>query len=75
MKMGDFNQSIVDPSSIENFEKELKNSHKIDFNILDFTRKVKREKVLPLLTINFMSSLQLLPIVDEPKLSKFLEKI
>ena len=45
------------------------------FDIFDFSNQVGRGKTLPLLTVDTLHQLGLLPIVDEARLLSFLEKI
>ncbi len=69
------NGNALDQSILQNFQKELEDSHKLSFNILDFSRMIRREKVLPVLTLKFMNDLGLTRVVNQPKLNKFLDKV
>ena len=56
--------SIKDETTSSVYTKELEGCHKIDFNILKFSRAINRNKVLPVLTIKFLSDLDLMRIVN-----------
>ena len=46
----DFTESVVDQSQLATYQHLMSDSHLLTFNILNFSRQIQREKVLPLLT-------------------------
>ena len=69
------NESIVDEKLLEQHEEDLKGWRELSFNILSFSKCVRRFKVLPMLTLSALKDMDLLRIVNEKKLSLFLNSI
>ena len=66
--------SIREDDYMVTYAKELEGCERIDYNVLDLARLIDRDKVLPVLSIKFINDLDLMRIVNQNKLNKFLEK-
>ena len=67
--------SHIEKLKVDDYQEELHNVTEVDFNILELSRKMPREKILPVMATKFMNDLELTNIVDQGKLANFLVKL
>ena len=59
---------------MKKYDEALKGFDTLIFNVLDMSRMIPRDSVLPVLTFKLISEMDIMDIVEEDKLSKFINQ-